>query len=36
MDTEKLVKWFSQNGVQTGIDIPHLNECAAKVKELFN
>jgi hypothetical protein len=36
MDTEKLVRWFGQHGVQTGIDIPHLKECAEKVRRLFN
>ena len=36
MDTEKLVRWFGQNGVKTSINIPHLKECAEKVRRLFN
>lgn len=36
MDTEKLVRWFGQNGVQTGIDNSRLKECAEKVRRLFN
>jgi hypothetical protein len=36
MNTEKLVRWFGQNGIKTSIDIPRLKECAEKVRRLFN
>jgi len=35
MDTEKLVGWFSQNRIPTGIDIPRLKKCAEKARQLF-